>query len=294
MEFVVTLVANPKKQPLTQAFVDTMVTMLAVQGITVDRTAPLAEGIACDLFLRHDNIRQLDSHVQEIIKQSSYDAIAQPVATRAKKLLIADMDSTMITIECIDELADFVGKKAEVAAITERAMNGELNFESALTERVALLKGLPESTLQQCYDERVKLMPGASELLAAMHRNHAYSVLVSGGFTFFTSRVKQALGFDEDHANRLEIAEGKLTGNVILPILGKEAKLQTLHATCAKRGITPADVLAVGDGANDLPMLLAASLGVAYHAKPIVRAQANARLNHCDLSALIYLQGYTP
>ncbi len=199
------------------------------------------------------------------------------------------MDSTMITVECIDEMADFVGKKAEVARITERAMNGELDFAQALCERVALLKGLSESTLQQCYDERVKMMPGAKELIAAMRKQGGYTVLVSGGFTFFTSRVRDVLGFHEDFSNRLEVENGMLTGRVIPPILGKEAKLQTLKDTCKNLGISTQNVIAVGDGANDLPMLLEAGLGVAYHAKPVVQAQASARINHCDLSALTYL-----
>ena len=197
----------------------------------------------------------------------------------------------MITVECIDELADFVGKKSEVASITEKAMNGELNFEAALTQRVALLHGLPVTVLQQCYDERVKLMPGAKALLAAMRIHGAHAILVSGGFTFFSSRVRDALGFHEDYSNFLEAENEMLTGRVIPPILGKEAKLATLHSACKKLGITADDVLAIGDGANDLPMLLAAGMGVAYHAKPVVRAQTKARINHCDLSALIYAQG---
>ena len=198
----------------------------------------------------------------------------------------------MITVECIDELADFVGKKIEVAAITERAMNGELNFESALTERVGLLKGLPVAVLQQCYDERVKLMPGAKALLSFMCGFGAHAILVSGGFTFFTSRVRDALGFHEDYSNQLEMENGMLTGRVILPILGKKAKLATLNDACKRLGISASEVLAVGDGANDLPMLKAAGLGVAYHAKPVVRAEAKARINHGDLSALIYIQDY--
>jgi phosphoserine phosphatase len=227
--------------------------------------------------------------VQAIIADQPYDAIVQPIELRHKKLLISDMDSTMITVECIDELADFVGKKAEVSLITERAMNGELDFESALIARVALLAGLPEEILQECYNERVKMMAGAQELLAHFKQQGGHTVLVSGGFTFFTNRVRSYLGFDEDFANRLEVVNGQLTGQVILPILGKEAKLKTLTDTCQKLGISAGEVLAIGDGANDLPMLLAAGLGVAYHAKPIVRAVANAQLNHCDLSALTYV-----
>jgi phosphoserine phosphatase len=294
MNFVITLIASPQREALTQAFVDSMAPPLAVQGLVVEKSVWLEPGVACDLFVTHDNRSALDALVQDIVRDQPYDAVVQPASGRRKKLLISDMDSTMITIECIDELADFVGKKKEVSVITERAMNGELDFAAALTERVALLAGLPESVLQQAYGERVKMMPGAKALVSAMRGWGAHCVLVSGGFTFFTSRVAKELGFHEDHANVLLVEDGKLTGKVQLPILGKEAKLKTLQETCAKLGITSDDVLAVGDGANDLPMLLAAGLGVAYHAKPVVRAQAGARIAHCDLSALLYAQGVTP
>lgn len=268
-----------------------MAPSLALQAVDVQKTQWLKDGIACDISVRCDDITKLRALTAEIMADHPYDAIVQPVANRRKKLLISDMDSTMITVECIDELADFVGKKAEVSVITERAMNGELNFESALRERVALLKGLPEATLQECYDERVKMMPGAKALVTSMRDAGAHCVLVSGGFTFFTSRVREELGFHEDYSNTLIVKDGKLTGEVAEPILGKEAKLATLQATCKKLGISADHVLAVGDGANDLPMLMAAGLGVAYHAKPVVRKQANAQISHCDLRALIYAQG---
>lgn len=253
-------------------------------------------GGAADIRMADDGYRmtEVEAALSSVIRPpSSIDYIAQPAANRRKKLLICDMDSTIITVECIDELADFVGKKAEVAAITERAMNGELDFAQALTERVALLAGLPESTLQRCYDERVRFTPGAKELVSAMRANGATCVLVSGGFTFFTSRVAEALGFHAHHANVLEVEGGALTGRVVPPILGKEAKLAQLEHYVNVLGMTPADVLAVGDGANDLPMLLAAGLGVAYHAKPSVQAAAHHRINHCDLRALLWAQGMT-
>lgn len=252
----------------------------------------LKERVACDLFVNHDSRDKLEARVRSLAGSQPYDIIVQPAAGRKKKLLICDMDSTMITVECIDELADFVGKKREVAAITARAMNGDLDFAAALTERVSLLKGLDESVLQRCYDERVRFTPGAKELLSAMQNNGAYTVLVSGGFTFFTSRVARELGFDEHQANVLDLANGKLTGHVIPPVLGREAKFQALKETCQQRRLLSQEVLAVGDGANDLPMLLAAGLGVAYHAKPAVRAQARARIDYCDLRALLYAQGY--
>ena len=270
-----------------------MTPSLALQDIAVEKTVWLEPGVACDIYVQYHDFTSLNAHVQAIVADHPFDAIVQKASNRRKKLLISDMDSTMITVECIDELADFVGKKSEVSAITERAMNGELNFESALTERVALLRGLPISVLQECYDSRVKMMPGAKALVATMRAHHTHTILVSGGFTFFTSRVRENLGFHEDHSNQLQVENGHLTGKVILPILGKEAKLQSLNDACKKLQISVDDVLAVGDGANDLPMLMAAGLGVAYHAKPVVRAQANARISHCDLSALLYTQGYT-
>lgn len=291
MEIVITLLANPQKEPLVPAFVESMAPSLATQAIAVKKTQILKEGVACDLFVEHASVQAVDALVAQIVADQPYDAVVQPVEGRQKKLLISDMDSTMITVECIDELADFVGKKAEVSIITERAMNGELDFEAALIERVALLRGLSEKMLQEAYDERVKMMAGAKALLTAMRSAGAHCVLVSGGFTFFTARVAQELGFHENHANVLEVQHGMLTGRVVQPILGKQAKLDTLNRVCQQLQISPADALAVGDGANDLPMLLAAGLGVAYHAKPVVRAQAAARINYCDLSALIYAQG---
>ncbi len=290
MEFVVTLLADVKRVPLTEVFVQSMVLSLASQQVVVQKTQMLKEGVACNIFTQYSKLQTLNSIAQAILQDQPYDGIVQEeFPSNHKKLLISDMDSTMITVECIDELADFVGKKAEVSKVTERAMNGELDFEAALTERVALLKGLPEEALQECYDERVKMMAGAKELLDSFKKKGGYTVLVSGGFTFFTSRVRGELGFDADFANELEVRDGRLTGKVILPILGKEAKLKTLHDSCKKLGISAGEVIAIGDGANDLPMLLAAGLGVAYHAKPTVRAQAKAQLNHCDLSVLEFV-----
>ncbi|MDX1974738.1 MAG: phosphoserine phosphatase SerB [Rickettsiales bacterium] len=287
MTDVITILADLDKAPLDNAFIEGLLPSLTLHDITVEKIQWRKQAVACDLFTSH----ALAATIRTILADQPYDAIVQEVATRRKKLLISDMDSTMITVECIDELADFVGKKAEVSEVTERAMNGELNFEQALIARVALLKGLPQEALQECYDARVKMMAGAKALLAAHNKAGGHSILVSGGFTFFTSRVREALGFHEDYSNQLIIKDGALTGEVAMPILGKEAKLATLHASCEKLGITADDVLAIGDGANDLPMLLAAGLGVAYHAKPTVRAQAQHQLNHCDLSALIYTQG---
>jgi phosphoserine phosphatase len=215
-----------------------------------------------------------------------------PLAERRKRLLIADMDSTMIEQECIDEMADVFGLKPKISAITERAMRGELPFEAALRERLGLLAGLDEPALEKVYAERVTLMPGAATLLATMKRHGAFTALVSGGFTFFTSRVAKALGFDINRANILAFADGRLTGDVVGPILGKEAKLVSLKEFAGLRGLPMSATLAVGDGANDLDMIRAAGLGVAYRAKPVVAAEAAASITHGDLTALLYLQGY--
>ena len=219
------------------------------------------------------------------------DVIVQPEAARAKRLLIADMDSTMITVECIDELADYAGIKPQIAAITEAAMRGELDFEAALDARVALLAGLDEAVIARCLAERVRIMGGAKTLVRTMRARGATAILVSGGFTRFADPVARDIGFDRAIANVLEIADGTLTGRVTKPIVGSDTKAATLAAATASLGLDPAETLAVGDGANDLAMIRAAGLGVAYHAKPIVAAAAAARVQHNDLTALLYAQG---
>jgi len=220
------------------------------------------------------------------------NVVAGDAAARRKKLLVADMDSTIIQQECIDEMADMLGLRTRIAAITERAMRGELDFAAALRERLGLLAGLTEADLAKVYSERITAMPGARALVATMRRHGAFTALVSGGFNFFTSRVRAATGFDVDHSNTLETASGRLTGRIIGPILGREAKLACLERYAAERGLTSAETLAVGDGANDLDMIRAAGLGVAYRAKPVVAAEAAAGIVHGDLTALLYLQGY--
>jgi phosphoserine phosphatase len=220
------------------------------------------------------------------------DVIVQPEEGRAKRLLVADMDSTMITIECIDELADYAGIKPQVAQVTERAMRGELDFEGALDARVALLKGLHATVLERCYQERVRIMSGARALIATMQNRSARCVLVSGGFTVFADRVAEEIGFDRALSNVLELEGDTLAGTVTRPIVGAAAKRETLLSEAAALGLDLSLTLAVGDGANDIPMIEAAGLGVAYHAKPKTAAAADARINHCDLSALLYAQGY--
>jgi phosphoserine phosphatase len=223
---------------------------------------------------------------------SGIDVVVQPEAERRRLLLVADMDSTMITVECIDELADYAGLKAEVAAITERAMRGELVFEAALRERVALLAGMEATALDRCREERVRPTPGARALVRTMKRDGAFAILVSGGFTRFAEPVGAQIGFDRVIANRLVIEDGRLTGTVEHPIVGAEAKRQALLDALPERGLEAEDSLAVGDGANDIPMLTSAGLGVAYHAKPAAAEAAAARIEHNDLTALLYAGGY--
>jgi len=231
--------------------------------------------------------------VWESLQAQGVDLVIQPDGNRRKKMLLADMDSTMICQECIDELAAEAGVGAHVACITARAMNGELDFEAALTERVGLLKDLPVSVIDTVLATRITLMPGGAELVATMKAQGAYAALVSGGFTAFTARVAADLGFDENRANTLLEGGGKLTGTVALPILGRDAKVAALQEITARLGIGVEDVIAVGDGANDLGMLHLAGTGVALHAKPSVQAECDIRINHGDLTALLYLQGYS-
>ena len=245
-------------------------------------------------------LRTARQAVGEALEHTRVDFAVQPAEGRQKRLFIADMDSTIIGCECLDELADFAGVKDEVAAITERAMRGEIGFEGALRERVNMLKGLPSSALQACYDDRVKLNPGARTLLQTLRAKGVRCVLVSGGFTYFTGRVAEAAGFEADRANRFIIEGDALTGEVAEPILGREAKLAALREEAAGLGIDPSSAIAIGDGANDLAMIEAAGLGVPYRAKPVVDAAVGlgrdhglGPVGHADLTALLYFQGYT-
>ena len=283
--FVVTLLTSPAKPNLESALVENL--RNAWGGGDADW---LAVNEAAEFALEQKPANQWD--VWTDLQQMGVDLVIQPAAGRKKKMLLADMDSTMIQQECIDELADEAGVGERVKDITAKAMNGELDFEGALTERVGLLKGLPESVIGKVLSERITYMPGGKALLATMKANGAYAALVSGGFTAFTSSVAEALGFDENRANTLLTEDGKLTGEAARPILGREAKVQALEEITTQLGISEADVIAVGDGANDLGMLKRAGFGVALHAKPSVAAECEIRINHGDLSALLYVQGY--
>lgn len=284
---VLTLVGNAR-QPLTPAHV-TAIREATGATAPVRDLGPDAAEFAVEV--RPADAAELEQRATTALAGAAIDLALTPDSNRRKRLLIADMDSTIITVECIDELADFAGVRDAVSGITERAMRGEIDFEGALTERVGLMQGLPESVLQQAFDERVRLTDGAATLVRTMKAGGARAALVSGGFTFFTERVARLAGFDEHHANSLVFRDGILTGEVGQPILGRQAKLDQLNRITTADGITNDDALAVGDGANDLAMIQASGLGVAFHAKPVTAAAAAARVVHGDLTTLLYYQG---
>ncbi len=283
--FVATLLANPQAANLTPITVDSL--RNAWGGGEVRWLAP---GIAAEFPM--GGLPENRWQVWQDLQALGFDLVVQGAEGRRKKMLLADMDSTMIQQECIDELADVAGVGEQVSAITARAMNGELDFEGALTERLGLLRGLSASVVATVIAERITFMPGGHDLVRTMKANGAYCALVSGGFTAFTGYVADILGFHENRANVLGIEDGKLTGVPVRPILGREAKVQALLEISETRKISHAEVMAVGDGANDLGMLGLAGAGVALHAKPSVAAQCDIRINHGDLSALLYIQGY--
>jgi len=292
MQQTLSLIADPNAEPFddttTEAAADAMSAAGARMVGGVDWLAP---GFACEIPFDAPEPAQVGEAVQNVLSPAAIDIVVQPVAGRRKKLLVADMESTIIENELVDDLASFVGVRGEVAAITRRAMNGEIPFRPALDERVALLAGLEVSALRRaCH--AIRFISGADTLVRTMRSNGAFTALVSGGFRTFTTHVRYTLGFEYDLANDLEIRDGRLTGRLIMPILGRDDKLAALQRLARDRGLTPADALAVGDGANDLPMLQAAGLGVAFHAKPAVASATRVRVNHGDLTALLYLQGY--
>lgn len=292
MDIAVTLICNPAGPEMPRTVVEGVHSVLKDEcnGFT---SRALSPGHALDNWLvgAKSDCAALAGRLREMLGPAPIDIVVQPLEGRRKRLLIADMDSTVIQQECIDELADFAGKRAEISAITERAMRGELDFEAALKERVAMLKGLPESVLEETFRKRITLTPGARTLVRTMKKFGGCAALVSGGFTFFTSRVAEAAGFDFNDANTLIVKDGALTGEVAEPIRGRAAKEAALARIAAERAIPLEETMAVGDGANDLSMLGRAGLGVAFRAKPAVAAAADARIDHADLTALLYLQG---
>jgi len=283
--FIATLLTSPERPVLDRAMVE------ALRNAWGGGDARwLDPGVAAEFAL--EKMPENRWQVWQDLQTQGIDLAVQRGEGRRKRLLIADMDSTMIEQECIDELADEAGVGAHVAAITMRAMNGEVDFETALRERVALLRGLPEAAIAKVLRDRITLMPGGQVLVATMKAHGGYAALVSGGFTAFTAAIADRLGFQEHHANHLIVLNGLLSGEVAEPILGRAAKVHALEDIAARLGITPAEAIAVGDGANDLGMLGLAGTGVALHAKPGVQAECDIRINHGDLTSLLYLQGY--
>lgn len=288
MSLVATLVSSPADPQVSDRLI-----ARAASALRADATRDLAAGIAADLSLPTDlDATEARARLADVIGSLRVDHAILPAEGRRKKLLVADMDSTMIGQECIDELAAFVGLKDHVAAITERAMRGEIAFEPALRERVGLLKGLPVSVVDEVIAERIKLTPGGREMIGTIRANGGYTALVSGGFTLFTHRIAAMIGFNEDRSNRLIEEDGKLAGKVAEPILGKQAKLASLIELRQQFGLTRSETTAIGDGANDLDMINESGLGVAFHAKPKVAATAQVSIRHGDLTAVLYLQGY--
>jgi phosphoserine phosphatase len=289
MSHVATLISEPARPAVTDAAVKAARAVLPDAGAA----AVLARSIAVDIpFGGGSNPRALAERVRKEFGDAPIDVVVQPAADRRKRLFLTDMDSTMIEQECIDELADYVGLKPRVAEITERAMRGEVEFEPALRERVQLLRGLSTSVVNEVIEKRITLTPGGRSLVATMRANGAHTCLVSGGFTLFTEKIAAMLGFDEQRSNRLVVEDGKLAGRVEEPILGRDGKLAALRKLTERFKLRREETLVAGDGANDLPMIEAAGLGVAFRAKPIVAAAAHARIDYGDLTALLYLQGY--
>lgn len=265
---------------------------LARHGVETGPVEWLAPDIACDIPFDGGAPHALQKAIRNDLGESLVDVVAQPRAGRRKRLLVADMDSTIITVECVDELAAAVGCGEQVATITARAMAGDIEFESALKERVALLANTSVETLADVFERKVDLSPGARTLVRTMSRHGAYTALISGGFRYFTERVGQRAGFDWNRGNVLEIVDGRLTGRLVPPILGRDEKRASLHRLALDHNVPPKNAIAVGDGANDLDMIRDAGMGVAYRAKPIVADCARARIEHADLTALLYVQGY--
>ena len=291
MDHVLTLVAPAAADPISPSLIHRIGDALSRLGITVGGVDWLAAERACDIAFGDGDSDQVEAAVLHLLDGDAIDVFAQPLAGRRKALLLADMDSTIIAEESLDELAGFLGLKDRIAAITARAMAGELDFEAAVRERVGLLAGLPETAILETV-ANVTINPGAAALVATMKAHDATCLLVSGGFEHFTGAVAAQLGFDGHSGNRLEIVDGRMTGQVDGAVRDKNTKLQTLNEAAASRQLSLEQTMTVGDGANDVPMLQAAGAGVAYHAKPVANEAARFQVRHGDLTALLYLQGY--
>jgi phosphoserine phosphatase len=288
--YVLTLIGDMPSAPLEPVHIERVYQRLGLTG----KEEWLAEKEACDLFIDSPlSTTGIAGQARKALSGTAVDAVCTSTEGRRKKLLISDMDSTVINQECIDELGDAIGLGSQIREITAAVVNGEISFSDALRERLALMKGTERDLLEQIYKERVSLKAGARTLVQTMRRHGAFCILVSGGFSFFTSRIAERIGFHDHQGNELVFEDAKLTGEVKEPILGRSAKLNTLMQLCAEKGIEPSSVLAVGDGANDIKMIKAAGLGVAFHGSQSLRDAANACIDHNDLTALLYIQGFS-
>ena len=287
--YVLTLIGNTKPEPLTTAHIEHVCKRLR---LTYSKDW-LAEDEACDTYFDSTlSAREISALVKNVLSDTAIDSVCTPIAGRRKKILISDMDSTIIDQECIDELGDAIGAGHEIRKITLDVVNGNIGFSDALRQRMALMKGMEYELLERVYAERLSLKPGARTLVQTMRHHGAFCILVSGGFSFFTSRIAGKVGFHDHRANGLVFEGNRLTGEVVEPILGRSAKLETLTRLCVERSLTPFDVLAVGDGANDIKIIREAGLGVAFHGSDALKKKANACINHADLTALLFAQGY--
>ena len=287
--YALTLIGGIKPEPLLPEHPDRVCGRLDLDC----KLDWLAEAEACDLIFPSElSAAEITTQALTALEGTNIDAVCTPAKGRRKHILISDMDSTIIDQERIDELGDAIGVGSQISRITQAVVKGEIGFSEALRQRLALMKGMEYSLLERVYKERITLKAGARTLVRTMRHHGAYCILVSGGFSFFTSRIAEKVGFHDHQANELTFVAGKLTGEVVEPILGRSAKLDTLTKLCERKGLSPADVLAAGDGANDIKMVEAAGLGVAFHGSAVLRKQANACINHADLTALLYIQGY--